>query len=199
MVPCMYCSTVMRSDNLKNHIKTHSAFLGASRYAVRMKRKNILSSDGIELGGEQLKHRKIRRSDSEKKGTSAVQTSNEYVSDHQEEEGEEKGEKETTLGELDESLSREYRIDVWKVIASEAATQENDDVLTSFKNNILLVQSILHDETCQVIMATLKKAEENIGMDFKEALDYATDLRKFLILRTAKEAMSTTEDENEEV
>ena len=102
------------------------------------------------------------------------------------------------MGELDESLSREYRIDVWKVIASEAATQENDDVLTSFKNNILLVQSILHDETCQVIMATLKKAEENVGMDFKEALDYATDLRKFLILRTAKEAMSTAEDENEE-
>ena len=196
MVPCMYCPKVMRSDNLKNHIKTHRVVLGASRYAVRTKRKldTVLSSDGIELGGEQLKYRKIRRSDSEKKGTSVQEEpSNEYVSDHQEE----KGEKETTLGEY-ESLSREYRIDVWKVIASEAATQENDDVLTSFKDNILFVQSILLDETCQAVRATLKKAEESIGMDFKEALDYATDLRKFLILRTAKEAMSTAEDENEE-
>lgn len=196
MVPCMYCPKVMRTDNLKKHMKTHHVVSGASHYTVGKKRKIILSSDGKKLHSERSKHRNIRCSDLKKTETSAQEElSNEDVSDQEEEE--EEGEKETTLGEY-ESLSSEYRIDVWKVIASEAATQENDDVLTSFKNNILLVQSILHDETCQVVRATLKKAEENIGMDFKEALDYATDLRKFLILRTAKEAMSTAEDENEE-
>ena len=194
MVPCMHCLKVMRSDNLKNHIKTHRAVLGAKHYAVGKKRKIILSSDG---NGKKLKHRKIRCADLKKKGTSVQEkSSNEYVSDHQKEEEEEVEEEETSGG--GESLSKEYRIDVWKVIASEAASQENDDVLTSFKDNILLVQSILHDETCQEVMASLKKAEENIGMDFKEAVDYATNLRKFLILRTAKEAMSTAEDENEE-
>lgn len=188
MVPCMYCSKVMRSDNLKNHTKTHRVVHGTSRYTVGKKRKldNVLSSGGIELRGEKPKHREIRCSDSEKKGTSAQEeSSNENVSDQEEE-------------EEDKSLSREHRIDVWKVIVNEAATQENDDVLTSFKDNILLVQSILLDETCQIVITTLEKAKENIGMDFKEALDYATDLRKFLILRTAKEAMSETEDEKEE-
>ena len=46
MVPCMHCPKVMRSDNLKNHIKTHRAVLGAKHYAVGKKRKIILSSDG---------------------------------------------------------------------------------------------------------------------------------------------------------
>ena len=125
-----------------------------------------------------------------KKGTSAQDVSA-HVSDQEE------GEETRTLDEC-KSLSEEYRIDVWKAIAGEAATRKDDDVLTSFKDNILLVQSILHDETCQVVRATLEKAKKDIGMDFKEALDYATDLRRFLILRTAKEAMSTTEDENQE-
>ena len=44
-------------------------------------------------------------------------------------------------------------------------------------------------------MTTVQKAMEEEDMDFEEALDYAVDKRKFLILRNV-EAKTVDDDEN---
>ena len=48
-------------------------------------------------------------------------------------------------------------------------------------------------------MKSLKRARDDEDMDFDEALDYAADKRKFLILKVAKTTRATKEgDDNEE-
>ena len=89
-------------------------------------------------------------------------------------------------------------VDVWKVIADEAA-EDDGDVVESYKRNVKFCRSLKHDETHQQVMKSLKRARDDEDMDFDEALDYAADKRKFLILKVAKTTRATKEgDDNEE-
>ena len=57
-------------------------------------------------------------------------------------------------------------------------------------------QSLKHDRTHQQVMKTLKRARDDEDMGFNEALDYAADKRKFLILKVAKTTLVTEDDAN---
>ena len=89
-------------------------------------------------------------------------------------------------------------VDVWKVISDEAA-EDDGDVVESYKRNVKFCRSLKHDETHQQVMKSLMRARDDEDMDFDEALDYAADKRKFLILKVAKTTRATKEgDDNEE-
>ena len=91
-------------------------------------------------------------------------------------------------------------IDVWKVIAKGADDlNNNDDAITSFKENVRFVKRLPVDETYQKnVMATLKKAQKEDGMNFEEALNKATKKREFIILKAIQEARKAIEEEKEE-
>ena len=59
-------------------------------------------------------------------------------------------------------------------------------------------RALKSDDTAQAIMETLKRAKEDDGMKFSEALDYANDKRKFLILRTYRKWKAKQEEESEQ-
>ena len=113
-------------------------------------------------------------------------------------ESESENESEEEEMEEDASNQGEHNINVWKVIADEADVNDKEDVLTSFKNNVLFAQSLLHDITFLQVMRTVKKAKVEYQMGFKEALEYATDRRKFLILNAIKDARKEEESDREE-
>ena len=75
---------------------------------------------------------------------------------------------------------------VWKVIDAETK-QTDGDLLENVKRNIKFCRSFRRDKTIQAVKETLNQAQEKYDMDFREALDYAVDKRKFLIRRTWEE------------
>ena len=95
----------------------------------------------------------------------------------------------------EQSSSDTDEVDVWKVITDEAADEENGGILDAFKNNVMFCRSLKRDETYKAVMKTVEKAKDDDAMEFREALDYAVDKRKFLIHRSADEAEEIRTDE----
>ena len=106
----------------------------------------------------------------------------------------EESEHESEMSDDESDIGKD--VDVWTYIREEARQNDNGNVLESFKRLVLFYRSLENDETYQAVNETLGKAREEEQMDFLEALDYAVDKRKFLILRSAKE--SEQEDEEQE-
>ncbi len=99
-------------------------------------------------------------------------------------------------GSSDESEGEgEETMDVWPIIAEEAAHYEGN-VLEAYKQNVLFCRGLKNDEIHQKVMGTLKRAtDEEEDMDFEEALDYAIDKRKYAILKVVQEAHDHNEEE----
>ena len=76
------------------------------------------------------------------------------------------------------------RTKIYWCLILEDAENGNRDVLESFKKYILLCRRLKRDETYKTVMQTVKTAIDD-GLDVDDALDFAVDRRKFLILRTA--------------
>ena len=87
----------------------------------------------------------------------------------------------------DEKSASEDEVDVWKVIFREAH-EDDGDVLASFKRNVQFCRSLKRDKTYQKVTETLKRVKQDEEMEYGEALDYATDKRRFLIERAVKKA-----------
>ena len=87
-------------------------------------------------------------------------------------------------------------IDVWRVILKEAH-RDNESYLQAFKNNVKFCRSFDNDITVQTVIKTMDKGIEDEDMNFDEALDYATDKRKFLIEKVIENAEKegTSEDQ----
>ena len=111
-------------------------------------------------------------------------------SEENEEVGGEESEEDGSAEEDDEE------VDVWKVIADEAA-EDDGDVVESYKRNVKLCRSLKHDETHQQVMKSLKRARDGEDMGFDEALDFAADKSKFLILKVVKTTRAAEGDDGE--
>ena len=86
---------------------------------------------------------------------------------------------------------------VWKVIADETA-EDDGNVVESYKINVKFCRSLKNDETHQKVMKSLKRVRDGEDMGFDEALDYAADKKKFLILKVAKITRAMEEGDDEE-
>ena len=84
---------------------------------------------------------------------------------------------------MDESSDEdEVCVDVWGVIKT-GAVANGGDILESYKCSALFCRSMDNDETHTKVMQTLESAQDNDGIKFQEALDYAVNKRTFLILK----------------
>ena len=86
----------------------------------------------------------------------------------------------------DESYSsdeeEDISIDIWNYLHNEEVIKEVP-ITTLYKQLVLISKALKQDEIHQAVMHTVTKAREEEDMDFREALDYAIDKRKFLIQR----------------
>ena len=99
--------------------------------------------------------------------------------------------------ENEESEEDDEEVDVWRVIVEEAA-EFDGDVVESYKRNVKFCRSLKNDGTHQQVMKSLKRARDGEDMSFDEALDFAADKRKFLILKVAKATHATEESDDED-
>ena len=79
-------------------------------------------------------------------------------------------------------------VNVWEDMADDSDT----DILEAYKQKVIYCRNMERDPVHISVMATLQRAQEEEGMDFNEALNYAVDKRKFLI-------QEQTKDEQEEI
>ena len=94
------------------------------------------------------------------------------------------GEESTTIAA---AADDEREVDVWGEMYAEFRGGENDMSITDvYKEKVLFLRAMKKDSTHKSIMQTLRKVQDEDGMDFEEALDYAVDKRKFLIHRQIK-------------
>ena len=97
----------------------------------------------------------------------------------------------------EEELSKdeEISIDIWNYLHNEEVIKEVP-ITTLYKQLVLISKALKQDEIHQAAMHTVTKAREEEEMDFREALDYAIDKRKFLIQR--RTPLKDKEDSEEE-
>ena len=88
---------------------------------------------------------------------------------------------------------REMQIDIWNYLHDEEIIKQIP-ITTLYKHLVLLSKALKQDDTHQAVMHTIKKAREEEDMDFREALEYAIDKRKFLI----KRRIPVKDEENDE-
>ena len=83
---------------------------------------------------------------------------------------------------------------VWEEMTEES--EETHESLPSvYMKKVLFFHKLKRNPTHKSIMSTLKRARDEEEMDFDEALNYATEKRKFLILR--KRIVNTSEAEED--
>ena len=86
--------------------------------------------------------------------------------------------------------------DVWPSMREEV--DEDENILQVFKRKFLYNRSFENDAVVTAVIATMQKAQREDDMDMQEALDYAIEKRKYLIIRQAKndkeEEASDSED-----
>ena len=104
--------------------------------------------------------------------------------------------------ETEDSSDEEGEVDVWETInataekdADEHECELEESITESMKTSINICRSLKRDDTVKAIMETLKRAQEDDNMKFSEALDYAIDKRKFIILRTWRKWKAEKEEE----
>ena len=66
---------------------------------------------------------------------------------------------------------------IWTILLEESLV-DDVDMLEGLKQYILLCQSLQEDDVYQVVMKIVDKAMDNQGLDFDDALDYATEKEK---------------------
>ena len=99
---------------------------------------------------------------------------------------------------MDESSDEdEVCVDVWGVIKA-GAVAYGGNILESYKCTVLFCKSMDNDETHTKVMETLESAQDNDGMKFQEALEYAVNKRKFLILKRMQKHDYDEENEQSE-
>ena len=81
-----------------------------------------------------------------------------------------------------EEENNEWIIDIWDMLRNKAKNT-NNSLKNVYKYYVLLVKSFKHNEIHQKVMETVKRAQDEDEMDFREALDYAISKRMFLINR----------------
>lgn len=85
---------------------------------------------------------------------------------------------------------------VWPSMRKEV--DEDENILQVFKRRFLYNRSFENDAVVTAVIATMQKAQREDDMDMQEALDYAIEKRKYLIIRQAKndeeEEASDSED-----
>ena len=84
--------------------------------------------------------------------------------------------------EEEEEEEDEPRVDVWQRIVKKSV-KHGQNILDTYKDKVIFCRSFDDDTTHAEVIRTLEKVQEDEGMDFEEALDYAVDKRKFLIMR----------------
>ena len=82
----------------------------------------------------------------------------------------------------DEEEEEPWVVDVWEELKMKA-NSTNESFLEIYKEAVVFTKSLKRDETHLKVMETFNKAQEEDDMDFQEALDFAVDRRKFLIVR----------------
>ena len=92
-----------------------------------------------------------------------------------------------------EQEDNEWIIDIWDMLTHKAKST-NSSLSAVYRYFVLLVKSFKHDEIHQKIMETVKRAQDEDDMDFREALDYSIKKRTFLLNR---QATNGTEHSNE--
>ncbi len=99
----------------------------------------------------------------------------------------------------DETVNTEEDLplgNVWPSMRREVDKDEN--ILQVFRRKFLYNRSFENDAVVTAVIATMQKAQKEDGMDMQEALDYAIEKRKYLIIRQAKndeeEEASNSED-----
>ena len=93
---------------------------------------------------------------------------------------------ETELSDDDDEGGEEGTdLDVWMMMKNEAQ-QSNMTILELYKENILFHRRLKRSTIHQAIMKTMNRVKEEDDMSFSEALDYAIDKRKFLILQSVE-------------
>ena len=101
-----------------------------------------------------------------------------------------------------EEENNEWIIDIWDMLTHKAKST-NSSLSKVYRYYVLLVKSFKHDEIHQKIMETVKRAQDEDDMDFREALDYSIKKRTFLINRQAENGSEHNnedeEDDDEEV
>ena len=104
-----------------------------------------------------------------------------------EEESEEEVESEEGASDSEEmsdagDVEEPWAVNVWEEMKRKADTT-NDSFLRVYKDAIIFANSLTRADTHREVMKTFKKARNEDDMDFEEALDFALDRRKFLIVR----------------
>ena len=104
-----------------------------------------------------------------------------------EEESEEEVESEEGASDSEEmsdagDMEEPWVVNVWDEMKRKADTT-NDSFLRVYKDAIIFANSLKRADTHREVMKTFKKARNEDDMDFEEALDFALDRRKFLIVR----------------
>ena len=79
-------------------------------------------------------------------------------------------------------IEEPWVVDVWEEMKRKAETT-NDSFIQVYKEAIIFANSLTRADTHRKVMETFKKARNEDDMDFEEALDFALDRRKFLIVR----------------
>ena len=96
--------------------------------------------------------------------------------------------------ELEDEESEENK-EVWLGIAEEAKDY-NGDMLEAFKAVVLYTRKLRRNPTYEKIMETCRKAKDEDGMSFNEALNYAIEKRKYIILKAVEKAKIKKEEES---
>ena len=84
--------------------------------------------------------------------------------------------------EEEEEEEHEPRVDVWQRIVKKSV-KHGRNILDTYRDEVIFCRSFDDDTTHAEVIRTLEKVQEDEGMDFEEALEYAVDKRKFLIMR----------------
>ena len=210
-VQCSYCSKVMRSDNLKNHIKTHDRVDETS--LTRPWEPSIQSSTfGTPPQDRKTNKSKVfeqlRAADTTPLDFHFVEENKPSMSRVTEEKG-----SQNAMSDTDEEEVREVESIIDDIIDDTSAAEDDEDVimdagvwhtialyteengislLVSFKFFFQLAEAIDHDATIKGIMDTVYAIRDDDDISFKEALDHALEKRKFLIWKTLKDNESST-------
>lgn len=97
----------------------------------------------------------------------------------------------------DEDSQEDLGINIWHHLHNESERRQAR-LIFLYKELVLLSKVLKRDEIHQAVMRTVKKAQEEEEMDFREALDFAIDKRKFLLHRKMNEMIQLENDSSED-
>ena len=99
----------------------------------------------------------------------------------------------------DETINTEGDLpleNVWPAMG--AQVDEDENILQVFKRNFSYNRSFENDAVVTAVIKTMQRAQKEDDMDLQEALDYAIEKRKYLIIRQVKNDEEEEEGSNSE-